>query len=92
MTPTQLSAIMGKTGTKSDLDPNRSRKGRVRDREGDSLPITFGPTCLITCPKTLVTNVSVSLHLASSATKSLYSGGVRSKRCVYQVCNAARSR
>lgn len=52
---------MGKTGTEVDLEPHRSRKGRVRDREGDCTPFTFGPTCLITCPKTLVTNVSVNL-------------------------------
>lgn len=54
----QLSAIRGKTGTLADESSRVSRKGRVRARQGDFLPTTFGPTCLITCPKTLVTNVS----------------------------------
>lgn len=49
---------MDKKGTEDDLLPQRTRKGRVRDREGACTPFTFGPTCLITCPKTLITNVS----------------------------------
>ncbi|KAJ9105530.1 hypothetical protein QFC21_001901 [Naganishia friedmannii] len=51
-----LSAVMDKTGTDVDLLESRSRKGRARRREGSYTAFTFGPTCLITCPKTLVNN------------------------------------
>lgn len=55
---------MHKTGTKEDEAGKKLRSYKVRNRaEGQSIgPMTFGPTCLIVCPTTLMDNVSESLH------------------------------
>jgi hypothetical protein len=55
---------MHKTGTKEDEAGKKLRSYKVRNRaEGQSIgPMTFGPTCLIVCPTTLMDNVSESRH------------------------------
>ena len=72
---------MGKTGTEVDLLELKSRKGRARRRAAGSFtPYTFGPTCLITCPKTLVNNVSFCILKSFFLSMLISPGCVQWKR------------